>query len=120
MTSDRWFQVVSSYRSEYADALVAQKGELLAFDRRPSEWPGWIWCTAASGKAAWVPESWMELSGDSCVLSRDYDSRELSVREGEALEVEFEESGWAWVRNSAGDCGWIPADRIEPERQDAV
>jgi ubiquinone/menaquinone biosynthesis C-methylase UbiE len=44
----------------------------------------------------------------------------MSIGEGETLEVELEESGWVWVRNAAGDCGWIPADRIEPDHRDSV
>ena len=39
--------------------------------RRETEWPGWIWCTNDSGKSTWVPESWVQIDGDSCVLRRD-------------------------------------------------
>lgn len=39
--------------------------------RRETDWPGWIWCTNDSGKSTWVPESWVQIDGDSCVLRRD-------------------------------------------------
>jgi hypothetical protein len=37
----------------------------------------------------------VEIEGDSCAMKRDYNSTELVVEVGEALPVEFEESGWA-------------------------
>jgi len=113
------YRVRKSYEPAYAEALIAGKGEKLRYERRATDWPGWIWCTSGNGKSAWVPESWVQLRDEFCVLSRDYSSRELSVKEGEVLEVEMEESGWAWARNSAGDYGWVPADRIDPESKGA-
>lgn len=114
------YRVSRSYDPENPEALITGKGEKLKFERKPTDWPGWIWCTASNGKASWIPESWAELSGEFCILSRDYNSQELSVKEGETLEVELEESGWAWVRNSAGDYGWVPIERIEPEHKGSI
>jgi hypothetical protein len=110
------YRVSTSYESAHPEALVLKKGERLRFERKPTEWPGWIWCTTEDGKSAWVPESWVEISCDFCVLSRDYNSRELSVRPGDMLELMYKESGWVWARNTEGEDGWIPANRIEPEQ----
>ncbi len=107
-------RVTASYESAYSEALAVGKGERLRFERRPTEWPGWIWCTTEGGRSAWVPESWVTIDGDVCTMSRDYDSRELTVRPDDPVEVLFEESGWARVRNAEGAEGWIPADRISP------
>ena len=81
--------------------------------RRETEWPGWIWCTNDSGKSAWVPENWVEIEGDSCVMKRDYDSTELSVEAGEVLSVESEESGWAWATKEGRESGWVPLENLE-------
>jgi hypothetical protein len=59
----------------------------------------------------------VELGGEFCVLVRDCNSRDPHIREGDAFEAEMEVSGWAWGRNSLGDYGWVPMDRIEPERE---
>jgi hypothetical protein len=109
------YKVTKPYEPEGTESIVVSKGGKLRYKRKPTAWSGWIWCIASTGEAAWVPESWVKIDGDLCEFSRDYDSTELSVRKGEVLELELEESGWAWVRNSAGDYGWVPADRIEPE-----
>ena len=50
--------------------------------RRETEWPGWTWCTNYSSKSTWVPESWVQIDGDSCVLKRDYDATALSAVAG--------------------------------------
>ena len=109
------YRVKTLYESAYPEALVFKKDERLRFERKHTEWPGWIWCTTDGGESAWVPESWVEIKGGFCVLSQDYNSRELTVRPGDELNVIYKESGWVWVRNNEGEAGWIPADRIEPE-----
>jgi uncharacterized protein YgiM (DUF1202 family) len=111
------YRVKDSYEPAFAEGLVINKGQKLRYERKPTEWAGWIWCTAENGQSAWVPESWVELGDEFCVLSRDYSSRELSIRTGEWIEVELVESGWAWVRNSRDESGWVPEDRIEPEHK---
>jgi hypothetical protein len=60
------------------------------------------------GKSAWVPQNWVEIEGDSCVMKRDYNSTELAADVGEVLTVEFEESGWAWVTKEGSESGWVP------------
>ncbi len=108
------YLVKRSYTAAYPESLVIRQGTRIRFERKPTEWPGWIWCTVESGKSAWVPEAWVEINGNCCVLKRDYDSRELTVQPGDALEVVFTESGWGWVRNREGREGWVPLDRIDP------
>jgi hypothetical protein len=109
-----------SYDPGDMEALVLRAGEYVEYTRKATEWTGWIWCTAANGKSAWVPESWVELSGRYCLVLREYNSRELAVTEGQALELELIESGWAWVRDSEGEHGWIPANQIEPREPDTI
>lgn len=106
------FRVIKPHRPPDPDALTARKGERLSFERRESEWPGWIWCTSDSGKGAWVPENWVRMEGYSCVMKRDYNATELSVDVGEALPPEFDESGWAWVTKEGGESGWVPLDHL--------
>jgi hypothetical protein len=62
-----------------------------------------------------VPENWVEIdSEEECVLSRDFDATELSLKLGEGVWVEFQESGWAWGQSGDGHWGWIPTRHIRP------
>lgn len=95
------------------DVLSLKRGARLEFERRPTEWEGWIWCTSAEGISAWVPESWVTVEGRFCVMLKDYISRELGVDRGDEVTVELTESGWAWVRTPDGDEGWVPLECLE-------
>jgi hypothetical protein len=107
-------QVIEPYQAAYPDPFSAPKGERLKFERRDSEWEGWIWCTNDSGQSGWVPETWVMLEGESCVLERDYTGAELSVDRGETISAEFVESGWAWATKENGESGWVPLDNLAP------
>jgi hypothetical protein len=81
MTMQKPLRVIQAYHSAFTDPLIARQGDQLRFERRESEWPGWIWCTDPSGRSGWVPESWVELGTGVCTLKRDYAATELSVEE---------------------------------------
>ena len=103
-------RIAKSHEPEEITILVGAKGDRLTYERKPSVYLGWIWCTAASGIAAWLQESWVEIHGDYCFLLKDYNSRELPVQSDDLVAVEFEESGWAWVHSSKYGTGWVPLD----------
>ncbi|MGB3905715.1 MAG: SH3 domain-containing protein [Anaerolineae bacterium] len=114
-TMPETYRVIKAHRCPDPDPLIVRKGDRLRFERRETEWAGWIWCTDSSGKRAWVPENWVEIEGDSCVMKRDYNAIELSVEVGEALTVEFEESGRAWVTKDSGESGWVPSEHLDTD-----
>lgn len=105
-------RVIKAHESADPDPWIVRKGDRLGFERRETEWAGWIWCTDNSGKSAWVPENWVQIEGDSCVMKRDYNGTELAVDVGEVVTVEFEESAWAWVTRESGERGWVPLDNL--------
>ena len=106
------YRVTKPHQSPGPEPWIVRQGERLSFERRETEWPGWIWCTDVSGKSGWVPENWVDIEGDSCVMKRDYVATELSVDVGEVLTPEFEESGWAWATKEGGESGWVPLDHL--------
>ena len=106
--------VIKSHTASYSEALIASKGRRLRFERKPTEWQGWLWCTAADGKTGWVPESWVEIEDETCTLLRDYTTAELTVAVGEHLEGEIIESGWLWARTEPGAWGWVPMECVRP------
>jgi hypothetical protein len=107
------YRVIKPHTASYTEVITARAGDRLAFERRPSEWPGWIWCIAPDGKTGWVPESWVEIEGNACRLRSDYSTAELTVNAGEIVEGDIIESGWAWVKNQNGEWGWVPMVCLE-------
>jgi diadenosine tetraphosphate (Ap4A) HIT family hydrolase len=106
-------RVIFNYQSAYAQPLAVHTGEKLGVGKRKSKWSGWVWCTNQKGQSGWVPERYVERSGNSCTTRCDYDASELSVHTGEELIVGREESGWIWCTNQKGQSGWVPAENME-------
>ncbi len=106
------YRVTEAYETPYPDPWVAEAGARLTFERRESEWEGWLWCTDPSGNRAWVPESWLRLDEGTCVLQRDYAAQELSVAEGELITADFVESGWLFGTKEDGRQGWVPLNHL--------
>ncbi len=113
--------VVKAYASAYPNPLILRAGDTLDFDpddklnseRHKSHWPEWLWCTAKDGTKGWVPENYVRVEGNTCVLLRDYNATELTVSEGQELLVQFEESDWLWCRTARGLEGWVPKENIK-------
>jgi hypothetical protein len=90
-------------------------GDALGVGHRDRQWTSYVWCTDPSGHAGWVPDSYIRMTGEhEATALRDYDATELTVGEGEELEVIEEAGGWLLCRTSLGITGWVPADRVEP------
>ena len=99
-----------AYRAAYPDPLKLRAGDNVTVADKKTEWPGWLWCTAGSGKAGWILADYIERKGTTGTLIVDYDATELTVEAGEVLEVLREQSGWAWCRTRDGRLGWIPLE----------
>ncbi len=106
-------KVTIDYVSAFSDPVKLRDGEELRLSRKETVWDGWGWCTTKEGKSGWIPESFVDMTGNNGKANRDYDATELTVRVGDELEILEEESGWAWCRNSSGLFGWVPLDNIE-------
>jgi len=111
----RRFRAVQAYDASCPDPLVASRGLCLRIERRPSEWPGWVWGTDPAGQASWVPECWLRIEGDTAELLRDYDATELSVQPGDVVTGDLVESGWLWACTSTGQQGWVPLAYLSEE-----
>jgi hypothetical protein len=107
------YRVREPHAGTEGEPLIVHRGDRLRFEHRETAWPGWIWCTADSGKTAWVPESWTLMEDDVCIMRRDYSARELTVAEGEAFTGALIESGWIWGTDERGRIGWVPRRCLE-------
>ncbi|MFX1499836.1 MAG: SH3 domain-containing protein [Promethearchaeota archaeon] len=106
-------RVIKKYESPYTDPFLITKGEILSISEKDSEWSGWIWCTKKNGISRWVPESYLEIEGNSGKANQDYNATELSVNVGEELFIEQEEAGWYWVTNQQGKSGWVQIKNVQ-------
>lgn len=106
-------QAISDYQSTCPDPLIITRGEILKIETKKSKWKGWIWCINQFGKGGWVPEKYIEKLHDKCKVLKDYNATELTVKAGEVLIISYEESGWAWVTNENGECGWVPLENVQ-------
>ena len=104
------FRAVKPWQVVYADPIRGAAGDRLALGRRDDEYPGWIWATAADGRAGWVPESWLHVAGDEGVLMRDYTAAELPLEPGDLVSGELTLSGWLWATDLDGRQGWAPLE----------
>jgi hypothetical protein len=114
------YRVVRVHAPECAEHLVLKKGDVVAFDRRQTDWEGWLWCSRPTGESGWVPEAWVRIEGDKCILQGDYNALELTVQPGEALEAVLTESGWLLAVSSKGATGWVPLECVEVVGREAT
>ena len=104
------WRAIKPWQVHYADPIRGAAGDRLALGRRDDEFPGWVWATAADGRAGWVPESWLNVEGESGVLLRGYTAAELPLEPGDVVRGELVESGWLWATHESGRDGWAPLD----------
>jgi SAM-dependent methyltransferase len=107
------YRVITSHQASYTYALVVQPGEILDVKERETPWPGWLWCTNQSGVSAWLPQVYLERSGDQARALRRYSSLELSVTSGEILTGDEIVADWVWCSKEDGQQGWVPLENLE-------
>jgi hypothetical protein len=91
-------------------------GEYMQAGDRDTEWPEFVFVTAAHG-TGWVPARHLSQPSGPAVAQTAYDTTELPTRVGEALDVVAEDlvSGWLWCRSSSAQQGWVPIRTVEEE-----
>ena len=117
-------KVTKNHKAEFHVSLIANKGEIVEGQEKETEWEGWLWCKNSSGVHAWVPKTYLEATSESGQFQflQDYNSRELTIEEGQEVIVLNEEIGWAWVRTPLGEEGWIPLENLQDlkDRPDSI
>lgn len=105
--------VTKSYRRPYDDPIAVAAGDQVTVDTdRYTDIEGWVWCTAMDGRGGWTPKKWLVRSSADWIVNRDFNAIELTVEEGDELELISQESDFFWVRNSNGDLGWVPTECV--------
>ena len=114
-TTSRRVRVTRPHITSYPDAVRFSIGDALSVGHHDQQWKAYVWCTDQHGHAGWVPDSYIEMTGEhEATALRDYDATELTVAPGEELDVVDEAGGWLLCSSPSGRHGWIPADNAEP------
>lgn len=117
-------KVTKNHKGEFQVPLVAKKGDVVEGLERETEWEGWLCCRDNSGTHGWVPKTYLDPASESGQLQflQDYNARELTIDAGQEVIVLDEESGWAWVRTTLGEEGWIPLENLRDlsEKPDSI
>jgi Variant SH3 domain len=102
-------RVIRDYVAQYPDPIRVRAHEIVGIERQDDEYPDWWWCTAADGRSGWVPGDLFRRRGAEGEMLEDYNATELTVRVAEEVRVIRTRPDWLFVRNAAGEHGWIPA-----------
>ena len=105
--------VIKAHQASYANPIIAIKGTLVKCIKRDPDFPGWVWCEDATGLDGWVPESYLQFDGDHAELLEDYDALELTISEGERLDIIKEIAGWYFCQNESDQYGWVPVENLK-------
>ncbi len=108
------YHATAPWHVQYTDPIRGVTGDRLTLGRRDDEFPGWVWATAADGRAGWVPEVWLQVAEDSGMLLRDYTAAELALEPGDVVSGELAVSGWLWATAADGRVGWAPLHCLAP------
>lgn len=113
-SSPQFARVLESHVSSPQSPVKFVVGDILGVGHRDRQWTTYVWVTDQGGHAGWVPDTYLEMTGDrEAVAVRDYDATELTIVKGELVEVLEEAGGWVHCRNSSGVDGWVPTAKIQ-------
>ncbi|MCB0356820.1 MAG: GNAT family N-acetyltransferase [Bdellovibrionales bacterium] len=108
-------EVIEDYEICYPNPLNLKAGDQIQLFEKdvPKKWLGWNWCKDSTGKEGWISETYFDRSEDKGVLVKDYTAKEISVTNGEKVDLIFEDCGWAWCKKENGDQGWLPTEVLK-------
>ena len=105
-------RVCKRYTSEFPYPLIVTKGSKVLVDNERNDWNGWKYCTF-NGSNGWIPTSYLDISEQCAIVTKEYDGTELSLECGDIVEILDEEVGWYWCKTIEGYSGWYPKNRLE-------
>ena len=105
-------EVIKAYKAQYDDPISFQAGATIEVLRGDSEFPGWFWCRAPSGKEGWVHESFLDNISGTAKSTRPYSARELTVKDGARGRLTKSLDGWVHIRLDSGEEGWLPQSHV--------
>lgn len=89
--------------------LRIEPGDRVRVGERDRTWPAFVFVTTDDSEG-WMPERYLDESRPEATANAPYDSTEIPVRTGDAVDVLLSDdrSGWSWCRARDGREGWVP------------
>jgi hypothetical protein len=105
----------SAHRVPDREPIRLESGDQVTAGERDTQWPAFVFVTAASGEG-WVPSRHLSSDVGTVEVITAYDTTELELPAGEEVEIvsRDDESGWWWCRRRDGAEGWVPASVLTP------
>ncbi len=109
-------QVLKNWTQSYDPALKVARGDRVrAIKKDDHGWQGWVWCTSDNGLSGWLPVQVFDTlrMGETNCVTKDFDTKELTVKTGETLTITDRLNGWSWCENEQSQKGWVPDNCLE-------
>lgn len=101
-------QIIEKHTSNYPNPISFKVGDKLSIGIRDDEFEGWVRAKTEDGNEGWAPEQYIDMNSTPEVATQNYSANELNTEVGEILETIHSLNEWLWVKNSAGQLGWVP------------
>jgi SH3-like domain-containing protein len=112
-------RVIESRPRDHVVTIHVSPGDVVGVGHRNQQYPEFLWCASEDGHQGWVAESYLEMSSETeAVALKEYDAAQLTVVEGEVLDVVDEQGAFLLCRNAAGAQGWVPRRVLEDAPSD--
>jgi hypothetical protein len=109
----RLVRVATPCTREQVQEIRMRAGDSVAVGHRNQQHPAFVWCATEDGHHGWVPEDFLEMTGQRSALARrDYDSTHLTVSEDEELDVLEQVGDYLLCRTATGVQGWVRASCV--------
>ena len=107
-------RVIESRPRDHVRNLSVREGEVIGVGHRNQQYPEMRWCTPENGYSGWMAESYFEYTSPTeAVVTRAYDASQLTVVEGEELDVLDVVGEWWLCRSDSDIQGWVPRRILE-------
>ena len=105
-------RVIESRPRDHVVTIHIRPGEVVGVGHRNQQYPEFLWCASEDGHQGWVADSYLEMTSEhEAVTLKEYDAAQLTVVEGEVLDVLDRQGAFLLCRNDSGAQGWVP-DRV--------
>jgi hypothetical protein len=108
-------RVIESRPRDHVVTIHIRPGEVVGVGHRNQQYPEFLWCASEDGHQGWVADSYLQMTSErEAVTLKEYDAAQLTVVEGEVLDVLDRQGAFLLCRNDGGAQGWVP-DRVLEE-----
>jgi hypothetical protein len=104
----KYLKVIKGYQRSTEYPVFLSRGENVDVLKKDNE-QGWFLFKNSNGVEGWAP---LKILNGS-MITKNYDSTELTVVKGDILKVYYEETNWYWCKNQEGLKGFVPKKNLE-------